>query len=165
MNSLSLESINSASPYLVTKQTESDFLFETEYGVEYKVGFMEDTSIWDEGAYQFYIINFNGKSSPRDTKVKDTILSLIDAFFDSNPQILLYICETGDDKQAARNRLFTKWLNEPKCVERYFYKNACIISEGVDNYFAIVVQRINPELEIIAKQFEEYASLMSEKPE
>ena len=38
--------------------------------------------------------------SPLDQKLRETILLLIEAFFAANPDILLYICETGDGRQT-----------------------------------------------------------------
>ena len=165
MNAISTDLINLSSPYKVTQVSKEDFCFDTDFDVRYKIGFVEDFSIWEEGAYQFYIINSNNKPSPRDLKVKLTILSCINAFFAANPSILLYICETGDDKQSARNRLFCTWLNEPACKKLYYFENAHIIAEGQDNYMAVIVQLNNPLLPQIIKDFEEFAELMQDKPE
>ena len=78
----------------------------TDYDVHYLVGFEYDDSSFDFATYQLVIINTNNKKSPRDSKVKDTIIAIIEDFFSNNENVLLYICETGDSKQSMRNRLF-----------------------------------------------------------
>ena len=79
-----------------------------------------------ENAYQFLILNKNSKSSPSDKKLKDTIMAIIEAFFIRNPYILLYICETGDRKQAARNRLFVRWFNDSKRQKEFYFRDVNI---------------------------------------
>ena len=63
--------------------------------------------------YQFSIINGNNKKSPRDPKVRETIIAIVENFFMENQEVMLYICETGDGKQSMRNRLFEYWI-KPK---------------------------------------------------
>ena len=45
-------------------------------------------------AYMFHITNVNKQRSPRDMKVRDTVIAIIDNFFETNEFALLYICET-----------------------------------------------------------------------
>lgn len=163
MNQLSLTYLNDHSPYKVVAIGD-DLLFTTDYGVEYRVSFMEDYSIWSENAYQFLINKRNRIASPGDPKLKDTVLAIVDAFFISNPSILLYICETGDDKQAARNRLFVRWFNDSQRQQDLYFRDVTIQADGIDNYAAIIVQRNNPEFDTIVSQFDEFVSLMSNKP-
>ena len=165
MNALPVLYLKTHSPYDVDVMQNGDLQFTTEYGVEYRVSFMEDYSIWPENAYQFLINNKNKKSSPSDIKLKETIMAIIEAFFISNPYILLYICETGDDKQAARNRLFVRWFNDAKHQKEYYFRNVNIKAEGIDNFAAIIVQKSNPEIETIISQFDEFVNLMIDKPE
>lgn len=165
MNTLPVQYLKTHSPYNIDIQPNGDLQFTTEYGVEYRVSFMEDYSIWPENAYQFLIINKNSKSSPSDKKLKDTIMAIIEAFFISNPYILLYICETGDRKQAARNRLFVRWFNDSKRQKEFYFRDVNIKAEGVDNFAAIIVQRSNPDIDTIISQFDEFINFMSDKPE
>ena len=73
-----------------------------DFGVKYKIFFGDDAPIWKTGAYTFDISNTNQRISPSDEKVKRTIISIIEEFFKNNADILLYICETGDNKQSMR---------------------------------------------------------------
>ena len=165
MNPLPTDYINEHSPYVVKVISNDEVQFMTDFSVEYRVSFMEDYSIWSEDAYQFLINNNTHKPSPNDSKLRDTIMTLIEAFFISNPHILLYICDTGDDKQAARNRLFVRWFNDSKHKGKFYLQDVTISDDGIDNYAALIVQRNNPEFESIIAQFNEFVELMKNKPE
>lgn len=73
----------------------------TDNDVKLAVSFMYDDMIIQEGAYQLIIANLNNRKSPRDTKVKDTIMSIVEEFFDKNQVALLYICSTGDGNRLC----------------------------------------------------------------
>ena len=119
MLQLDLNYINNRAPYSVNMRTEQVYYFKTDVGMLCTITFMDDYSIWEEGAYQFVINNDNHVSSPLDPKLRDTIFSIIDAFFAITPDILLYICETGDGKQEFRSRLFVRWFNTYNGREAY----------------------------------------------
>ena len=93
-----------------------------------------------EDAYQLIIANVNHRSSPRDAKVRDTVIGIVDEFFRKNNTTLLYICETGDSKQSMRSRLFEH--NE----QQQNYKSALEISNKI--YF------LNDSLTQASKQVE-----------
>ena len=57
MKALDLAAINLSAPYSVWQESERDYLFRTDFGLVYKIGFMDDDTIWPSGAYQFLIIN------------------------------------------------------------------------------------------------------------
>lgn len=153
------------SPYPVWGESEYVYYFKTDFGGLYKVGFMEDYTIWDEGAYQFLIINEACKSSPLDPKLKTTIFCIIEAFFLANNDVLLYLCETGDGRQAQRNRLFIRWFEEYSDHNIFYFDTVEIESEGIDNFAAIIVQKNNPRLQAIAHEFHEVVQTLKDKPD
>ena len=57
MINLSTDSINARTPYKVERIDENSFVFTTNGGVVYSVGFVRDTSFMDYGLYQFFISN------------------------------------------------------------------------------------------------------------
>lgn len=83
MNTLNLARINEQSPYEVWQTSEGDFNFQTDFDVFYRISFRIEQTIWDDGAYEFSIINQNQRSSPNDKKVRDTIFLIIEEFFTS----------------------------------------------------------------------------------
>lgn len=50
MNPLDLAYINRLAPYKVWTENGCDYLVETSYGLLFKIGFMDDYSIWQNGA-------------------------------------------------------------------------------------------------------------------
>jgi len=165
MNSLSLHAINETAAYEVCKVGEDCYQFFTDYGVHCSVEFVLDDSLMSRETYHLIIVNVNHKKSPNDIKVRDTIITIIDEFFVQNNYTLLYICETGDRKQALRNRLFERWFSSCERKNQYtFVASSLKDDEGVENYAAIIVRNDNPDLSAIIAEFTTTISLLSSKP-
>lgn len=167
MEPLSLEHINTNSSYLV-EPTDKDgyYQFFTDSEVHYFVGFMEDDVLISKNSYQLIIANLNNHKSPRDRKVRDTIVSIVDEFFNRNNSTLLYICETGDDKQSMRSRLFEYWFSTYNRKALFTIMSSSIVdAEGVVNFATIILRNDNPCLSEIIKEFTESIQLLSQKPE
>ncbi len=165
MNPLDLAYINRLAPYKVWTENGCDYLVETSHDLLFKIGFMDDYSIWQSGAYQFYINNESHRPSPNDEKLKATVFRIIEAFFTANPDILLYICETGDGRQAFRSRLFIRWFNNYACRDAYVMQTAEVQEGKTKNFAALIVQKSNPRLEEILAEFNETISILTNKPE
>lgn len=81
MVDLNLDRINSHSPYVVTASEGSmSFQFVTDFGVTYNVSFLEDELMLSDESYQFIIANTNNKKSPRDSKMRQTIMAIVYEF-------------------------------------------------------------------------------------
>ena len=112
MKNLSLEKINSVSPYRVEfDSTTGLYKFVSDFGVNFGIAFEVNDLLLSGESYQFGLTNYEGKQSPRDPKVRETILATVEEFFAKNQAALLYICETGDGMQKMRSRLFSFWFN------------------------------------------------------
>ena len=166
MQTFNLTRLNLHAPYTIWMEGNGSYKFKTDYEVIYRIEFAENQNIWeDEKAYEFGILNENRKSSPNDLKVRLTVQAIIEEFFLTNPDILLYQCETGDNRQAMRARLFTKWFNEYDKRERFCVKVSVLRDEEADNYIAIIVQKSNPKLESILQDFNNFIGFFGTKPE
>lgn len=165
MNPLDLAYINRLAPYKVWTENGRDYLVETSYDLLFRIGFMDDYSIWQSGAYQFYINNESHRPSPNDEKLKATIFRIIEAFFAANPDILLYICETGDGRQSFRSRLFVRWFNNYAGRDAYVMQTAEVQEGKTRNFAALIVQKSNPRLKEILAEFDETISILTDKPE
>jgi hypothetical protein len=105
MHAFNLTRLNFHSPYKVWIDKGS-YKFLTDYGVQYRIEFVENNNIWeDEKAYEFGILNENKKNSPNDSKVKATIQCIIEEFFLTNPDILLYHDMTARCRSVGCTRL------------------------------------------------------------
>ena len=165
MNALDLSQINRLSPYKVWTDDGRDYYVETSRGQIFDIGFMDDYSIWPTGAYQFTISNQSHQPSPLDQKLRETILLIIEAFFTANPDILLYICETGDGRQAFRSRLFIRWFNTYSNRDAYGMQTAEVQEGKTKNFAALIVQKSNPRLTEILAEFDETISILTNKPD
>ena len=163
MNPLSCHRINVASPYRVEYgPTIHSYRFLTDYGVGYSIDFVEDDLLVSNETYQFIIANLNNRKSPRDSKLRDTILAIIEEFFQSNESTLLYICETGDGKQSMRKRLFEYWLASYNRKSGFTILSSSLQDEdGIWNFASIIVRNDNPHLKEIASEFMETVNLLS----
>lgn len=94
MKNLSLEKINSVSPYRVEfDSTTGLYKFVSDFGVNFGIAFEVNDLLLSGVSYQFGLTNYEGKQSPRDPKVRETILATVEEFFAKNQAALLYICE------------------------------------------------------------------------
>ncbi|MBQ9637782.1 MAG: hypothetical protein IJV36_07835 [Prevotella sp.] len=113
----------------------------------------------------FTISNQSHQPSPLDQKLRETILLIIEAFFTANPDILLYICETGDGRQAFRSRLFIRWFNTYRNRDAYVMQTAEVQEGKTKNFAALIVQKSNPRLNEIIAEFDETISILTNKPD
>ncbi len=165
MKPLDLPRINRLAPYKVWTENGRDFLIETNRGQIFVIGFMDDYSIWPTGAYQLTINNQSHKPSPLDEKLRETIFLLIEAFFTANPDILLYICDTGDGRQVFCSRLFVRWFNIYSGRDAYVMRTAEVQEGKTKNFAALIVQKTNPRLQEILAEFNETINILTNKPE
>ncbi|MBQ9678821.1 MAG: hypothetical protein IJV44_11865 [Prevotella sp.] len=161
----SLPRILNQSPYEIIL-SEGDFLFQTERGIRYEISFVKEDIVFGNcDTYQFIIRKLDEVGSTYDPKVKDTIFAIINEFFLSNQQILLYICDTSDGKEESRNRLFLHWFEKYAEEGKYTIKTAHAIVESETIYTAIIIENTNPKLDAIIKDFDLTAKSLTEKPE
>ena len=165
MNTLRLENINLHSPYRVWQtQEDSHYYFQTDTGIQYDIVFAPDTSIINSGAYTIDIVNRQHVASPVDMKLRQTIIAIIEEFFEANGnEAMLYITETGDGKQMFRNRLFIRWFNLYSHHDKYIIKTAEGKMDGQDNFIAIFVCKTNPHAQYIIEVFELVTDILFDK--
>ena len=164
---LSIERINADAPYLVESIGKAGFYqFFTDGGAHYSIGFMEDDILLTRDSFQLIIAYINNHKSPRDRKVRDTIISIVDEFFYCNNSTLLYICETGDNKQRMRSRLFEYWFSTYNRKALFTMLSSSIVdADGIVNFATIILRNNNPHLSEIIAEFTESIQLLSQKPE
>lgn len=63
-----------------------------------------------------------------------------------------------------RERLFLRWFREYEHSDRYYIKVSEIIAEKVANYTAMIVQKDNPHLDDIIRDFDEFVGFFKNKP-
>ena len=109
---LDLQRVNAEAPYKVMPTVrEGYFRFTTDFGVDYIIGFSQEELLDYEETYQFAIINANHQKSPRDRKLRDTVVAFVYEFFAQSDRVMLYFCETGDERQSLRSSLLLVFLS------------------------------------------------------
>ena len=162
---LPIERVNALSPYKVYINNNGSLGFETQYGSVYEVGFVEDYTFMDENAFQFFILESQGKHSVKDPLVRETIWVILETFFLENNPVILYICDMSDGKQAIRNRLFSMWYYEYEQRESFTFLSNKVEVESTDYYASVLVKNSNPQLEDIKVAFNSFIENMKEKLE
>ena len=98
-------------------------------------------------------------------RIRDTVTAVIYEFFRQNNDILLYICDTADGREAMRNRLFVRWFTEMADSARFTIKTAhCKVDQQVF-YAAIILQRTHIHYDKVIEEFDILAEMYRDKPE
>ena len=142
------------------------FSFMTDNMAEIFISFEKDDILQSGIVYQFGISNPQGTKSPRDQKVRNTILAIIEEFFNKNKAALLYICETGDGMQKMRSRLFQYWFSIYNEREEYQFPPQIVYDEEEnENYAALIIRKDNPCFVELVSEFTDTINLLNGKPE
>ncbi len=142
------------------------YRFRSDNGVVLAIGFDDDDMIESAESYMFSIINVNNVPSPRDLKMRDTVMLVIESFFNTNEAALLYICESGDGKQQMRSRLFEFWFSSYRMNEKFLLLPVSIEDmEGEMNYAALIVRKDNPKIIDIVSEFSNTVAMFRVKPD
>lgn len=166
MKGLDIEQINSHAPYVVkVGALEGMYSFEADSGAEFSVGFMPDDLVMQDESYEFIIGNLNGVKSPRDHKVKETVIAIVEEFFNANKATMLFLCSTTDGKQLMRGRLFKNWFETFERRNRFTMIISTLVDEnGADNVAAVIIRNDNPNLGKVLAEFGETIEMFSHKP-
>ena len=108
--------------YLYKKEEGESLLFSfnTVHGLEYyvayrKMNFENDTfkTLFSIDFWEVYNQKFI-----KDVAIENTIIDIIFDFFSSYPNAMLhYVCDSTDNKQNFRTKLFDKWYNKSVASE------------------------------------------------
>lgn len=165
MSPLELSLLNLRSPYVVWEDAQG-LHFRTDYDVVYMVEFCSYDVGLRSPAYWFNLYNLSGKNSPNDTKLQQTIVCIVEEFFRVNPDILLYICDTANNRQAMRARLFYCWFKNYSQKNKYIIRSAVVVDEGIPNYITLILPQTHPEMTEVLQYFDnEIAVFKENKPQ
>lgn len=167
MEELDLTKINSCSPYVVERDSETGLLkFVSEFGISFSVTFENDDLLQNGESYQFVLINEEGTKSPRDSMVRETVMCIVDEFFRKNQAALLYICEAGDGMQKMRSRLFSFCFSIYAEKEDFLFLPQIVYDvEDNENYAALIIRRDNPQFNDLVSEFTNTITLLNGKPD
>ena len=141
-------------------------IFTTDKGIAYRVDFELDCNPYFT-AYWFNLANPQHKRSSGDVKIAQTIICIIEEFFRTNPEVLLYMCSTDNGQQAQRARLFLRWFNGYEQQKKYAIRSYDVRSTDADGkpikeYVALIVQRTHPQFNEIIARFDNEIAIFNE---
>lgn len=156
--------VNEHSPYQVSEVEHNSFMFITQYGIRYNVGFAKDTILSeDEGFYHFYILNMDHSHFRHDPLLYETIEAIIRAFFQNEHSVMLYLCDNLDGRQSTRNRLFQYWFDRYPNKDLYTFVNKNISYGDICYYGAMILKKSHPEHDIVVERFIRYIDNLEDK--
>ncbi len=159
----SLSELNKKSPYELASLGDYSFKFVTDQGKQYTIGFIEDAMISDNGVYQFFIKTEDQFKTFPDNKVRQTIFVVLEDFFKNEGVVLDYICETDDNRQAARHRIFHKWYSSALDKDSYSMRDLHIRYEGIDFYSSVILRKDNPRYNAINNAVDKFLDDFKDK--
>ncbi|MGX1022874.1 DUF6169 family protein [Psychroflexus sp. MBR-150] len=150
--------------YYVEEDENPLFYFITKNNNTYAVEFFKH-NIDNDYIYEVYELSFNvveEYSKRNDLYVSSTIIKIVVDFFYNNPNaVIFYICDSNDNRQVFRNRLFNRWFLKSNKDEIYSKLN--LNYTGADfNYklellffsekynFDKIIESVSKELEILS---------------
>ena len=129
------------------------YVFETTnrilYEVRFKPGgyiFANDPDI-QEFVFEISIVvieNPNGKRPPGDPLVPPTIARIFGNFFEQHERMVVYICDTSDQRGRVRQRKFISWFSLYE-GDNYTQFNDTLFDESGNPYFvSLIIRHTNP---------------------
>ena len=150
--------------------TNNSYIFKTDHEIRYEIKFVPSGYIWETNpffkdyTFEFIITileNNTGKNPPLDKKLPDTIALIFKDFFTDKRNIVVYICDSSDNKQAIRFRKFNTWFHQYKGMK--FMKLDLPIPEGDETIFTSLIMRLdNPNKGTIMVEFDKLACDLTE---
>ena len=153
---ISADAVNLRSTYKVKQESDNVFSFKTKHGIVYTVGFVADVSFFDEGVYQFFIINESGHTSRADKEVLETVRVIIEEFFAQREPVMLYICDTTDKRQASRDRLFRIWFHTYIMNDAYSMYSEQMTIDNVRYFSSIILRKDHPMHNKVLSTFHDF---------
>ncbi|MCF2875392.1 MULTISPECIES: DUF6169 family protein [unclassified Tenacibaculum] len=138
-----IESLGADSPY---------FYFRTSNNLTYSVSFrpMPNENYPFHNLYAFDFTEIDNKKSSKDDLIPKTILKIVDEFLKKDSSIILhYVCDSTDNKQLFRRRLFNRWFLSCKTVDwiKYDYD-----FEEVPYYISFIYSTNDYDTELIERE-------------
>lgn len=149
--------------YLFLGGNENVYGFETVNQIVYELKFKSTSYIFEKrlnfpiDAFEFVIsvaLNPTGKNPPLDSQIPLTIATIFKDFFQRIPeQVIVYICDSSDFRQATRKRKFDQWIEYFKGNDFVKINTTIVDLEGRVFHNALIIRKDNPNRLIITEAF------------
>ena len=150
--------LNSLNPYNICSKGEWYYEFDTKRGIKYHLYFIEASS-YDFKVDEVYIFNIErdgDEPQPYDKRISQTIISLLDKFFENRKRAIVIVCDSSDGKEKKRNNLFKRWFD--------IYHRVSLLkidehseTEDYNIYASLFILKDNPNRDEIITKFKNLA--------
>jgi|GEM_PF-925174 len=138
------------------------FEFLTQFDVKYEVYFANYSSLFEDypdvtcDVYCCGIEVAEGDPSisPLDKKVGATMAEIVKFFFAETSNVIVYVCDSLDNKEVARKRKFDDWFSRYNDGSYTKYNNVAII-DGSKIYNSLILHNKNEQRHLVANAFDE----------
>ena len=148
---VSLSAINTTAPYRVSYLANKELVlcFTTIKGLCYAVTFVLDNTLGIPSMYQLVIEEINQSRAEYDPDVEKTLIAIIENFLSTDLHILAFVCDTTDEREAARHALFNRWYQRYSRKNLYSKLDGIVNAEGNMFYSSLIYSKNNPLHETI----------------
>jgi hypothetical protein len=153
---------NLPEPYKLESGDERfSYFFVTDSGITYLVNFVDQTKYYpnekfgDSIVYEFQLINTAPETGKYDARIMATVVKSIYDTLLNQHNVILYICESSDEKQAARARLFDNWFRvySGDIADKIDGKIKSSDNDITEEYVSVIINKQNPHSHNIEKTF------------
>ncbi|MEO8761185.1 MAG: DUF6169 family protein [Bacteroidia bacterium] len=156
--------------YPLFENDELYYEFITDSGINYRIYFLDYGHILNSyishtnNIYTFNI-DLDGNVSDlgaTDERIGLTIVYILKLFFEKIENVIIYVCDSMDDRQLARKRKFDFWFwkyNDVSIIK----EDGIAVIESVQILNTLLVNKYNLQLTEIILSFKELNEKMNEK--
>lgn len=142
-------------------EIENGYQFTTMAGVDYFLTFFSYPTVSDFLSTNIYMFNIERATFPYapnggqdDVKVRNTVLFVLELFFQEHEDALITICDVVDGKQFARKRLFDLWFRKFNNDRLIKLESECQIDD-VPTFVSLLFSAKHYDQEGLRKSFQE----------
>lgn len=122
--------LNSQLPYEYKIGDDYTYRFTTDNGIQYVAYFIDYSG--SVGFGKVYSFSFDpeddrGLGRVFDKRISITIIKILSEFFKFERNSMVMVCDSSDDKQNARSRLFDQWYQKTQIehrIEKFDFEHA-----------------------------------------
>ena len=105
------------------------------------------------GEFTFRFVTDHGSYDP---KILDVVTVILEEFFSQEPTVMLYICDSTDHRQAARDRLYHLWFYDyARSHEMTLYSDSVTFRQ-VNYYAGILMRHDHPLHDMILSYYQDF---------
>ena len=144
-------------PYNIVQTDNLTYMFITQSGVVYTAYFIDISHSFGSDSVYTFSFDAAGKTV-KDDRVRVTILKILNDFFQSVRNALLVVCDSSDNREKSRFKLFRKWYEaiiEPEIekVDVSIDLGGCVI------YSSLLLSKRHPQADEMKDLFYEWVNM------